>query len=60
MLTTESGSEIHCEGQVITCAHCGRPATECDGESCSHVLETRDWMLPGYATRRRAEVSSRR
>ena len=39
-----------CEGQVITCAHCGRPATECNGQDCEHVLETRDWMVPGYRT----------
>lgn len=40
-----------CEGIVVTCAHCGRPASECDGEDCAHVLETRDFMVPGYRTR---------
>jgi hypothetical protein len=50
-LTTESMSDHHCEGRVLTCAHCGRPASECDGESCEHLLETRDWMVPGYSTR---------
>ena len=49
-LTTESASDLHCEGQVVTCAHCGRPANECDGTNCAHVLETRDWMLPSYST----------
>jgi hypothetical protein len=51
-LTTETGSGRHCEGRVVTCAHCGRPASECDGTSCEHVLETRDWMIPGYSTER--------
>ena len=50
MLTTESASDLHCEGQVVTCAHCGRPTNECDGTSCARVLETRDWMLPSYST----------
>ena len=39
-----------CEGKVVTCAHCGRPANECDGQDCAHVLETRDFMVPGYRT----------
>jgi hypothetical protein len=39
-LTTETDSEHHCEGRVITCARCGRPLTECDG-GCEPVLETR-------------------
>ena len=51
-LTTESGSDLHCEGQVVTCAHCGRPTNECDGTGCAHVLETRDYMLPSYSTTR--------
>jgi hypothetical protein len=50
-LSTEADSPFHCEGRVRTCAHCGRPVNECDGENCEHVLETRDWMLPGYRTR---------
>jgi hypothetical protein len=35
----------------VTCAHCGRPANECGGVdgNCTRVLETRDWMLPGYS-----------
>jgi len=49
-LTVESASEHHCEGGVITCSHCGRPASECDGSSCEHLLETRDWMVPGYSS----------
>jgi hypothetical protein len=49
-LTAETASDHHCEGRVITCAHCGRPASECDGSSCEHLLETRDWMVPGYST----------
>jgi hypothetical protein len=48
-LTTETASDHRCEGGVITCAHCGRPASECDGSNCEHLLETRDWMLPGYS-----------
>ena len=44
-LTTETDSEYHCEGQVLTCARCGRPVTECDGE-CEQVLETRGHRLP--------------
>lgn len=51
-LTTETASAHHCEGRVVTCAHCGRPASECVGEDCAHVLETRDWMVPGYSTTR--------
>jgi hypothetical protein len=47
-LTAETASDRHCEGQVVTCAHCGRPANECDGTECAGVLETRDWMVPGY------------
>jgi hypothetical protein len=39
-LTTETGSQFRCEGAVVTCARCGRPLTECDGE-CERVLETR-------------------
>jgi hypothetical protein len=49
-LSTETDSDFHCEGRVRTCAHCGRPATECDGTNCEHLLETRDWMIPGYST----------
>ena len=49
-LDAESDSRFHCEGEVVTCAHCGRPATECDGSRCEHLLETRDWMLPGYSS----------
>lgn len=49
-LTTETDSDLRCEGQVVTCAHCGRPANECDGSDCEHLLETRDFMLPGYST----------
>ena len=49
-LTTETASSSHCEGTVVTCAHCGRPASECDGEVCEHVLETRDWLIPGYSS----------
>jgi hypothetical protein len=47
-LTAEAPSHRHCEGQVVTCAHCGRPANECDGSSCARVLETRDFLVPGY------------
>jgi hypothetical protein len=39
-LTTETDSQFHCEGEVVTCARCGRPVTECDGD-CERVLETR-------------------
>lgn len=39
-LTTETVSASHCEGEVVTCARCGRPLTECDG-GCDPVLETR-------------------
>jgi hypothetical protein len=39
-LTTETNSRYRCEGEVVTCARCGRPITECDG-SCERVLETR-------------------
>jgi hypothetical protein len=46
-LSTETDSGYYCEGRVRTCARCGRPASECDGTSCEHVLETRDWMVPG-------------
>ena len=49
-LETESDSRHHCEGAVVTCAHCGRPASECDGNRCEHLLETRDWMIPGYSS----------
>jgi hypothetical protein len=49
-LTTETASGHHCEGRVLTCAHCGRPVSECDGASCEHLLETRDWMIPGYSS----------
>lgn len=49
-LGAEARAEGHCEGLVVTCAHCGRPATECDGEDCAHVLETRDFMVPGFRT----------
>jgi len=49
-LEAEAQVEGICEGMVVTCAHCGRPATECDGQDCAHVLETRDWMVPGYRT----------
>jgi hypothetical protein len=48
-LSAETDSEEQCEGLVVTCAHCGRPATECDGSDCDAVLETRDWMVPGYS-----------
>ena len=44
-LTTETVSDHHCEGEVVTCASCGRPLTECDGE-CDEVLETRGHRLP--------------
>lgn len=49
-LTTETPSPCHCEGRVVTCPHCGRPASECDGTGCEHVLETRDWLIPSYRT----------
>ena len=49
-LEAESQVEGCCEGMVVTCAHCGRPATECNGSDCAHVLETRDFMVPGYRT----------
>jgi hypothetical protein len=39
-LTTETASELHGEGAVVTCARCGRPASECEGD-CEPVLETR-------------------
>jgi hypothetical protein len=39
-LTTETDSELHGEGAVVTCARCGRPVIECDGD-CEPVLETR-------------------
>lgn len=39
-LTTETDSPHRGEGPVVTCARCGRPVTECDGE-CDEVLETR-------------------
>jgi hypothetical protein len=39
-LTTETDSRHRGEGIVVTCARCGRPVTECDGE-CEPVLETR-------------------
>jgi hypothetical protein len=48
-LTVETQSSCHCEGEVVTCAHCGRPTSECNGE-CDHVLETRDWLIPSYST----------
>lgn len=50
-LTAEARSWRHCEGEVVTCAHCGRPANECGGVdgNCTRVLETRDWMLPSYS-----------
>jgi hypothetical protein len=41
-LSTETDSGYYCEGRVRTCPHCGRPASECDGTSCEHVLETRE------------------
>jgi hypothetical protein len=44
-LTTETGSLFRCEGAVITCARCGRPLTECEGE-CESVLETRGHRVP--------------
>ena len=49
-LEAEAPAKGICEGKVVTCAHCGRPATECDGDDCAHVLETRDFMVPGYRT----------
>ena len=49
-LEAEATVDGLCEGRVVTCAHCGRPATECNGENCAHVLETRDYMVPGYRT----------
>ena len=51
-LTAEATSWRHCEGEVVTCAHCGRPANECGGldGDCARVLDTRDWMVPGYST----------
>jgi hypothetical protein len=49
-LTAEAGSGRHCEGQVVTCPHCGRPANECDGRSCAHVLDTREYLLPSNHT----------
>ena len=48
-LSAETDREEQCEGLVVTCAHCGRPATECDGTDCDDLLETRDWMVPGYS-----------
>ena len=54
-LEAEATADGLCEGQVVTCAHCGRPATECDGQDCAHVLETRDWMVPSYRTKKRGE-----
>ena len=48
-LSAETDSAEQCEGLVVTCAHCGRPASECDGSDCEAVLETRDWMVPGYS-----------
>ena len=48
-LSAETDCEEQCEGLVVTCAHCGRPATECDGTDCDDLLETRDWMLPSYS-----------
>jgi hypothetical protein len=39
-LSTETDSEFHCEGEVVTCARCGRPLTECRGD-CEPVIETR-------------------
>lgn len=45
-LTAEAPSPGHCEGQVVTCPHCGRPANECDGGSCAHVLDTREFLVP--------------
>jgi hypothetical protein len=48
-LTTETDSALHCEGQVVTCPHCGRPANECDGD-CEHVLDTREFVLPGHSS----------
>jgi hypothetical protein len=44
-LTTETDSRNHGEGAVVTCARCGRPITECDGE-CEPVLETRGHRVP--------------
>ena len=44
-LTTETDSRYHCEGPVVTCARCGRPITECDG-NCERVLETRGHRVP--------------
>jgi hypothetical protein len=49
-LELEGQADGICEGMVVTCAHCGRPAAECSGEDCAHVLETRDFMVPGYRT----------
>ncbi|MGH2981101.1 MAG: hypothetical protein ACRDKV_03540 [Solirubrobacterales bacterium] len=39
-LTTETDSKHRGEGRVITCARCGRPISECEGD-CEPVLETR-------------------
>ena len=50
-LEAEAPTDGVCEGMVVTCAHCGRPATECSGDDCTHVLETRDYMVPGFRTR---------
>jgi hypothetical protein len=44
-LTTESASDLRCEGAVVTCARCGRPLTECKGD-CETVLETRGYRVP--------------
>jgi hypothetical protein len=44
-LATETDSEHRCEGAVITCARCGRPLTECEGD-CETVLETRGYRVP--------------
>ena len=49
-LATETDSSYHCEGGIVTCAHCGRPASECDGWHCDHLLETRDWLVPSYTS----------
>ncbi len=44
-LTTETASDYRCEGAVVTCARCGRPLTECEGD-CETVLETRGHRVP--------------
>jgi hypothetical protein len=47
-MSADTDCKQQCEGMVVTCAHCGRPACECDGTNCERVLETGDWMVPGY------------